>query len=290
MNYSNPQIPEGINVTPVHPLKEFFTLIAGVGAVVIVAVILLALLAQWLVSFIPFEKEQQWLGSLGSSFVNSQKIENIPETDGQVESYLQNLADKLSKAQGLPADIKIKVHYIEADTVNAFATLGGNVVIYKGLLEQLPHENALSMVMAHEIAHVKHRHPIMALGRGVAIGLALVSVSGVGDGSLSQQLLGNISLLTVLSFSRSQEIESDNEALETLLTYYGHLEGADALFHVLQQEYEGMEPPQFLSTHPHTDHRIERVNAIQSELMMSEKLVALPEYIFNLKDEKNISE
>ena len=64
------------------------------------------------------------------------------------------------------------MHYDASDTVNAFATLGGHVVIYRGLLEKLPNENVVAMVVAHEIAHIKHRDPVAALGRGVAITLA----------------------------------------------------------------------------------------------------------------------
>lgn len=257
------------------------------GVVIVAAISLLAVLAQWLVTFIPFEKEQQWLGSIGHSFIQSQTEKHTSVNHQEIETYLQNLANELGKTQGLPEEIKITIHYVESDTVNAFATLGGNVVIFKGLLEKMPHENALSMVMAHEIAHIKHRHPIVALGRGAAIGLSLISLSGIGDGSISQQLIGNIGLLTAMSFSRSQETKSDEEAIETLLNYYGHLEGANVLFHTLQTEYEGAEPPQFFSTHPNTEERIRRIEDIQSDLMMSEKLVAFPQFIPKLSKNEN---
>lgn len=67
-------------------------------------------------------------------------------------------------AQGLPASIKVTVHYIDEPVINAFATIGGHVFIYRGLIDAITSENGLSMVLAHEIAHINNRHPIAALG------------------------------------------------------------------------------------------------------------------------------
>ena len=50
-------------------------------------------------------------------------------------AYLQNLSDQLSVAQGLPESIKITVHYVDQPVINAFATIGGHVFIYQGLIE-----------------------------------------------------------------------------------------------------------------------------------------------------------
>ena len=82
------------------------------------------------------------------------------------------------------------MHYDDDADVNAFATLGGHIVVYPGLLEAVPDENALAMVLAHEIAHVRHRHPIVGLSRSAA----------------------------------------DATALETLARAYGHVGGADRFF------------------------------------------------------------
>lgn len=51
------------------------------------------------------------------------------------------------------------------------ATPGGHVIIYRGLLEKIPNENTLVMLLGHEIGHIKLRHPVKALGKGVVIGL-----------------------------------------------------------------------------------------------------------------------
>jgi len=218
-------------------------------------VALLAYFAQSLARFIPYRYEVQ----LAAPYRSIQP----PRTD--VTDYLQRLADGLATAQELPPDMRITVHYVDTDTINAFATVGGHVVVFRGLLEKMPDENALAMVLAHEIAHVKHRHPIQALGRGVVVGLALSVVTGATGNQSLGSVLGDAGLLTVLTFNRAQEEEADETALATLARHYGHVAGADTFFKIVEQlpQRAGKENiPTFLSTHPLSHHRIERLHAI----------------------------
>ena len=62
--YENPQIPEGINVSPTHPLKDFALLLGGVSALIVVAVLALSFAAGYLVRFVPFEQEQALASSI----------------------------------------------------------------------------------------------------------------------------------------------------------------------------------------------------------------------------------
>lgn len=234
-------------------------MLAGIGLAVVLTVILLTLLAERLVRFIPFEVELR----LAENFQQLEPRE-ADTRQQRIETYLQVLGDKLAVAQKLPESMPIKVHYVDMPDINAFATLGGHVVIFRGLLERLPNENALSMVLAHEIAHIKHRDPIVALGRGVTVGIAVMSLMGVGDGMISQQLVGNIGLITGLSFSRDQERQADAEALLTLQNYYGHVTAAEVIFELFISEQNGFKPPAFLSTHPLSAERLEAVKAFSS--------------------------
>ena len=64
---------------------------------------------------------------------------------------------------------------------NAYATLGGNIILTRELINSMSSENALSMVLAHEIAHIKHRDPIRSAGSQVFL-YAMFSILGsVGD-------------------------------------------------------------------------------------------------------------
>ncbi|MDH4133887.1 MAG: M48 family metalloprotease, partial [Gammaproteobacteria bacterium] len=185
MRYENPKIPEGINVTPEHPLKEFAQLVVGIGVLTVVIVAVLAWTAESIAQRIPFETELQ---------IASQYRGKLPPR-GPVADNLQALADRLAVAMALPPEMKITVHYVDDKTVNAMATLGGHIIVFRGLLEKMPSENALSMVLAHEIAHIRHRHPLMALGRGVVIGLALSTVAGFSGNDVTGRALGDAGLL-----------------------------------------------------------------------------------------------
>lgn len=274
MQYENPKIPEGINVTTEHPLKEFTQLLIGALVVVVVMATALALLAEHLVRYVPFEMEVE---------IAAKYPGKLPPR-AAVTEYLQGLADKLAAAQDLPAEMRITVHYVDDNTVNAMATIGGNVVFFRGLVEKLPNENALAMVMAHEIAHVKHRHPIVALGRGMVVGLALAALTNFSGNNLAGTMLSDAGLLTVLSFNRDQEAEADRTALAALARHYGHVSGADAFFLSVQNLPDNKlneSTPTFLKTHPATQDRIEKLRALaqQNGWPLDRPTVPIPEAI-----------
>ncbi len=255
MEYSNPKIPEGINTTDEHPLKEFFILSVGVLGLIFVAVIILSLTAEKLAVYVPFETEQSLIPEIWTQI----EPDTESETGKQTREYMQSLSDRLAVHMQLPEEMEITVHYVEEDTVNAFATIGGHIFIYQGLLNQLHSENALAMVIAHEVAHVYHRHPIIAMGRGVVIGLLLSAISGASSDLFVGQVVNETGLIAMLTFNRDQEREADITALNAVNGLYHHVAGTNDLFTALMQAHDPdeIEPPVFLSTHPVTQDRID---------------------------------
>jgi beta-barrel assembly-enhancing protease len=252
MDYANPQIPEGINVDSQHPLKDFVWMLGTVGVACVAIVALLTWAAEYLVRYIPFETEQRLVA----------RVMAIAEDDAPATatvSYLRQLTQTLAAAQQAP--FPVHLHYLDTEQVNAYATLGGHIVITRGLLEAMPSENALAMVLAHEIAHISHRDPMVAAGRGLTVGLAVMSLAGGGDGALAQQLIGHLNTLTQLTFSRSAESAADARALATLVTHYGHVRDADALFNYLLETDQASQAPALLSTHPLHEDRIKAIAA-----------------------------
>jgi len=253
LDYSNPEIPEGINVTKTHPLKEFFLLSLGVFGVIIALILALSFFADKLSHYIPYSIEAN--ASFG--------VFTTTNADTPLQQYLQTLADKIVIAQQLPEEMNIKVHVVNQDSVNAFATLGGHVMFFQGLLEKVPNENALAMVMAHEIAHIKHRHPIRSLGRGIVLGLVASIFSASLGNDLLGQYAGNAGLLSQLQFSREHEKQADATALLAMQQIYGHVNGANDLFKLLQQEQGTVYQPEFFNTHPAIESRMQRINDLQ---------------------------
>lgn len=259
MEYQNPPPPEGINVSAAHPLVDFVWMLATVAAAVVALVFALSLLAQKLLPLVPFSVEQAIAERIATPLWESQVV--APK-HARIETYLQSLAERLVNAQPLPEGISIAVHYADNDRVNAFATLGGHIVIYRGLLEKLPDENALAMVMGHEIGHVRFRHPLLAVGRGLVVSLALATVAGASDATLNNIALNLGGDIALRKYGRDQERAADAVALRGLVTLYGHTSGSTSLFRVLQVQQNRIELPEFLSTHPMTAERIAAVEQI----------------------------
>ena len=256
-NYRNPQPPEGINVSKTNPLLTFLKLLAGMAFVLAIAAWVLASGAGWLASFVPFEQE------LKVSALYPESDEE-PQTNPELQNYLNDLATRLQPAMDLPEGMQITLHYQSEDVENAFATIGGNILLYKGLLKALPNENSLAMLIAHEMAHVKFRHPIRAASQGIAINTGIKLLMGYSN----VDMLGNAGLYTQLHFSRSMETESDVQGLIALHSVYGHVNGATDLFETLHAltDNGGIAPKSaFFSTHPLDQDRIDRINQITAE-------------------------
>ncbi len=266
MQYSNPQLPEGINTSQEHPLKDFLILSAGVIGGLFAILTILILLTGYFSEKIPFEWESNF---------PVDKI--IPfEQNADMPDYLRQVSSRVISQMDLPESMQIRVHYVNDDLVNAFATLGGHVFLFRGLLEKLQSEDELAMVIAHEAAHIKHRHPIMGASHGVVASIFMSIIGGSAGDSLTGMLLDTSGTAAVLRFSRDFEYESDEDATQVLLSLYGHAEGANRLFKLFSEELKGDVPFEFLSTHPITDNRIEQVREMTQSVSSSRTATLTP--------------
>ena len=245
---------EGINSSTDNPLKELAWLLGGSLAAVIALVFAVSLAAQWIAPRTPYKYEARLAASLPP-------IATAPDTDQgrAVQRELQALADRLAARMQLPAGMQVRVGYSDATTVNAFATLGGQTVFFRGLLARLGSEDELAMVMAHEMAHLQHRHASAAFGRGVAVGVILSVVSAELGRGAAAGVLSQAGLATTLSFTRDQERAADEAALAVLAREYGHLGGATDLFRTMANlpGADSAAPQvELLRTHPLTRKRL----------------------------------
>jgi predicted Zn-dependent protease len=255
-HYSNPELPEGINDSDRTPLRNLAWLAGTAALVGAAAAAALAFGGGTLARYVPYEAEVRLVRPYADRY---------PPRVHVAENYLQRVADRLvdEGRVALEDGMAIRVHFVDEPVVNAFATLGGHIAVYRGLVARMPDENALAMVVAHEIAHVRHRHPIASLGRGVAFG-AVLSLFSTGAGSAAAgSVMGSSGLLTILTFNRAQEAEADETGIAALAATYGHAGGATDTFAVLGKaaaEPGRAEPPEFLRTHPVTGERLDRLS------------------------------
>lgn len=246
MLYENRQPPEGINAVSQGWKRDFVLLVAGVFSAFALLCWLLLLLVAWAAKWMPFHWEQ----SLAAPWFSA-------EQGNERTLYIQNLAEALAKAGGLSPDLAIQLHYSPQSNANAFATLGGNIVVLDGLIKNLNSEQGLAFVLAHEIAHIHHRDPVRALARGLSISIVGSLIFGQTDLAHLAGIGGN---LILLDYSRQQEAEADAWALRAVHHHYGHVAGADELFQVLlQKDPNDLVVPEWLASHPDLASRIRAI-------------------------------
>lgn len=245
------EVPDG---PPPRAFIDFF--VQGSIAIVVLAVLIqgLFLIGQHLGDLIPFSWEKQ---------VSAMALKDFPISTSGPEArarreVIQRLVDQLVPFEHLPPGMAVTVHYSNDDTVNAFATLGGNLLVYEGLIQRLPSENALSFVLGHEMSHIKYRDAIRSVSAEQLVTL-LVSLA-TGDSGLGAEIVSNIQLLESLKFGRDIEERADRDGLGALYGHYGHVNGYIQTFDAIEDYVhdnggDGAQPPEFLRDHPDTATR-----------------------------------
>lgn len=240
---------EGINSSDEHPLKEFAWLVGASLAALALLVTLVAWGARWIAPQLPFSAEVALAERI---------LDRPPEPDQAARTAaLQTLADRVAAQMNLPAGMRVVMGVDRSRSINAYATVGGRIRVFDGLLCKLESEDALAALLAHEIAHVRHRHVAANLGRGMAVALVLSFVSADAGAAAAQSTLGQAASWALLGYSREQEAQADDEALQAVVKLYGHAGGMLELFQRLGTATANAEPQwAMLSSHPLTSDRL----------------------------------
>lgn len=153
-----------------------------------------------------------------------------------------------------------EVYIIDQDSVlNAFVTPGGYIYVYTGLIKFLDSEDELAGVLGHEIAHADQRHSTENMTKAYGIGFVLNLLTG-GEESpeWAKMLAGLTGNLTNLKFSRTVETEADEYSVRYLANTQYRCDGAAGFFRKMLQS-NAQQPPEFLSTHPNSESRVDHI-------------------------------
>ena len=162
---------------------------------------------------------------------------------------------------------------VEDPTVNAWCMPGGKVVVYTGLLPVTQNEQALAVVMGHEIAHAVAKHGNERMTQEMkARGLGTVlSVAMSGSPQVTQEIFsvafGVAGNLTLLSYSRQHESEADKIGLVFMALAGYDPNEAIPFWERMNKMAGNAKPPQILSTHPSDEQRIADLKAWMPEAM-----------------------
>lgn len=180
--------------------------------------------------------------------------------------YLQNIMDQIIQSPEIKyrGTFAYTIKIINTNTLNAFATPGGYIYVYKGLLKFVDNEATLAGILAHEIAHAERRHSTKRMTKAYGLSL-LTSILLGNDPSALEQLAANLlSGLALLKNSRDDEYEADEYSFNYLLSTQWY-PGAIKYFFAKIQENQKSKPSDFeelLSTHPLDEKRVEQINKL----------------------------
>ncbi|WP_017323973.1 M48 family metallopeptidase [Synechococcus sp. PCC 7336] len=176
------------------------------------------------------------------------------ETNPQLVNRVNRIGRRLVPHTDRP-DLPFTIQVVRDNSINAFATTGGFVYITTGTLRAADNEAQIASVLAHEMAHITERHVVEQMRRST---LAQAGAQALGVDNSALAALG-VELGIRRPRSRAAEYEADAEGLD-ILAQAGY--DPNAMPQFLSKLLGASSPPAFVSTHPHTEDRIERLNAM----------------------------
>lgn len=206
--------------------------------------------------------EGQELG-LGEEAYRHTLRDSVLLRDYEAERIVRKVGERIARAANKP-DYKWEFRVIDdPEMVNAFAVPGGKVAVYSGIFPVARDEAGLAVVLGHEVAHALLRHAgeRMSQGQLLGAGLAIAGASGINPQLLQVFGMG-ASVGLILPFSRSQESEADQVGL-TLMAKAGYDPRVSlGVWERMEKKESARErgaPPEFLSTHPGYETRVQRL-------------------------------
>jgi len=198
------------------------------------------------------------------------KEKNILLTSGPEYDRLKAISNRLISQTGVFRDDTRQWNWqlvlINAPILNATCAPGGKITFYTGLIEQLNlTDDEIAAIMGHEIAHALREHGrerlSQAMAQSAVTNIAMAAAGAYGSAISAANQAAQYIL--VLPNSRQNESEADAIGLELAARAGFKPEAAISVWQKMNKATQGKGPPEFLSTHPSGETRIEQL----SELM-----------------------
>ena len=198
--------------------------------------------------------------------------ENKISTDRKMTSEVQNVGikisqavDKFMRANNMVSEAdnyRWEFNLIDDEMVNAWCLPGGKVVFYSGILPICDNTDGIAAVMGHEVAHAfaKHGQERMTSAYGQQLGGIAVAIGTDKKDSRKRKLWNTIygigSTVGMLAYSRTHENEADKLGMVFMIMAGYNPEEAINVWIRMSERATGKSPPEFLSTHPSNQTRI----------------------------------
>jgi len=213
--------------------------------------------------------------------IKSSKLSDDPAATQmlkRVGERIKNAAEKYMNDNGMGnalSGYKWEFNLIDNDsTVNAWCMPGGKVAFYTGIFPITKDENGLAVVMGHEVAHAiaNHGNERMSQGLltqfgGIALSEALKNKPAETQNLFMTAYGLGAQVGMLLPYSRLHESEADNMGLIFMAIAGYNPQTAVDFWQRMANMKGGSAPPEFLSTHPSDQKRIQKIQALLPEAM-----------------------
>ncbi len=193
-------------------------------------------------------------------------------SDARMTGIVRRVGERIAAVVNRP-DFAWEFNLIESPQVNAFCLPGGKIAVYTGILPMMENEAGMAAVMGHEVAHAVARHGgervttgIVAGAFGEVVQYGFRGASPAAQSAAMQAYGITANVGAIMPFGRSHESEADSLGLVYAAKAGYDPREAVALWRRMKAASKNR-PPEFLSTHPSTDRRIEDLQGQMSEAM-----------------------
>lgn len=195
-------------------------------------------------------------------------IAKVPEVTADLAA--QNQQQAPTSYQDFQWDVSV----IQSDEANAFCLPGGKMAVYTGLLPVTRTDDAMAVVMGHEIAHALLRHGSQRMAQQNLVQMGQMAASMAVDGMDPQQQQAVMAALgagaqygLILPYGRNHETQADEVGLMLAAAACYDPRAAIPLWQRMAQLGGGARPPEFASTHPDPSNRIQTLQGLMPEAM-----------------------
>ena len=198
------------------------------------------------------------------------KEKNVLITSGSSYERLKHVANRLIPQTAVFRDDtstwEWQLSLIQSNTLNASCAPGGKITFYTGIIDQLNlTDDEIAAIMGHEMAHALREHGRERLSEALAqnavtnVALAAAGANYASGINAANQVAQYV---LVLPNSRQNESEADAIGLELAARAGYNPRAAITVWEKMLKATQGKNPPEFLSTHPSGETRIEQLNAL----------------------------
>ncbi|MGJ3251899.1 MAG: M48 family metalloprotease [Elainellaceae cyanobacterium] len=186
---------------------------------------------------------------MGSRLAEAEIENRILIEDPVIVDYVSRIGNDMATLMGRN-EFEYEFYVIQDNSLNAFALPGGKVFVNSGSILATNSEAELAGLLGHEVAHAVLSHGYQQMARSNLL-------STIGEVTS----LSNITNLMTLNFSRNQERQCDILGTRALAGYGYAADGLYNFFVTLNEQSSGGQP-EYLSTHPATETRLQYLQAL----------------------------